>query len=78
MREGFKLEVDHRPDCFLKDDPAPFIVLDRAKGGYDFSRRRNGARGGGTLFFRFVCNDPDCPARMLVRWDVLSKWIGRG
>lgn len=79
FRDGFKLLVPHREGCWYDDEESahhdrPFVLHD----GIEWRRRRNGAEGGSTAFHRFLCNDADCPAIMLVRIDVLSDWIGRG
>lgn len=81
MADGFKLEPKHADDCrawndpdgvvfVVTDDKAPFARLDRAG-------RRPG-RGSGMKWHRFCCQDPYCPARMLVRWDVIAWFISQG
>lgn len=79
MSDGFKLETPHAKDCILaeRDDPIRFIVTDRNH-PIDFRLRRNGTRGGSTMWWRFVCNDINCPARLLVRWDVLAEFVNGG
>lgn len=73
-REGFYLLTPHAPDCFLADDPDPFVMHD----GIEWSRKRNGHAGGGSAFHRFRCNDSGCPAILLVNVVTVSKWLGRG
>lgn len=72
-RDGFYRIGAHSPDCYSRE----FCVLDRER-PYDFSRRKNGYRNGSRMFYRFVCNDIDCSAVLLVRWDVMGKFINRG
>jgi len=79
LADGFKLDPDHRADCFCKDDPEGlvFICPDRTR-PLDFTLKRNGYRGGSTLWLRYACNDPNCPARAWVRWDKLSEFVTAG
>jgi len=74
-RQGFILSEPHAPDCFClakkKDD---FVVYD----GWE-SRDRIGRKNSGVCWWhRFKCNDPDCPAVALVRWDVLKEFVSKG
>lgn len=71
---GFKLDVPHAPDCFIEGTARAFVLCD----GGEFDRDKLGRRNGHTLWHRFRCNDPSCPAIMLVRWDVLSDFIDAG
>jgi hypothetical protein len=74
VSEGFKLDVPHSKDCWLRDDPEPFVCA----AGNAWGRKKNGHRGGATHWFRFRCNCPACPAILLVRWDVLVRFINKG
>lgn len=72
MREGFKLTEPHRVGCYAVGDDYPFIVHD----GYERKLKRNGNKGGSTMWHRFVCNDGGgCPAVLLVRWDRLAALL---
>lgn len=71
-REGFRLFVPHKHDCFVRDEPFPFVVYDEVT----FSHNKNGVARGHTCWHTFKCNDPFCPARMGVRWDVLAEFVG--
>jgi hypothetical protein len=75
-RDGYKLEGEHRPDCRAVDDPDGLTYI--VHGGADHTLRRNGHRGGSTMWQRFRCNDPHCRAAMLVRWDVLARFVKEG
>lgn len=71
----FKQLGEHREGCFMcchSDglDPETFIVED----GFEY-RDRLGRRGGRHYWTRFRCNDPDCEAVMLVRWDALARFV---
>jgi len=72
-RDGFKLLGDHVDGCLCvrKYDGGKFIVHD----GMLYNRRRNGDRGGSTCWHRFRCNDTNCNAILLVRWDTLANFI---
>jgi hypothetical protein len=70
-REGFKLLHGHRKGCRAARRPPAFILHD----GNDFSRDRLGRRNGSKLWHRFRCNDTECEAIMLVRWDVLADFV---
>lgn len=70
-REGFKLLGKHRDGCYAAARPPAFIVHDEI----DFHRKKNGDKGGSTMWHRFICNDTRCHAVMLVRWDVLAQFI---
>lgn len=76
QREGFKLLGEHREGCFAaaSEDGITFVIDDRDK-PHDFGRRRNGDRGGSSLWHRFACNDPSCEAILMVRWDKLAGFI---
>lgn len=72
--EGFKMLGKHVEGCFCADHAKykqPFIVYE----GADFDRRKNGDRGGSTMWHRFKCNDTECGAIAIVRWDVLAEFI---
>ena len=71
MREGFKQLGEHVEGCHAVARGPAFIVHD----GKDFHRKRNGDRNGSTMWHRFICNDTKCNAVMLVRWDVLAKFV---
>jgi hypothetical protein len=70
--KGFKLSEPHHPECLCEndEDSIVFIVPD----GTEY-RDTIGRKGGSHTWYRFRCNDPDCEARMLVRWDVLSEFV---
>ena len=70
----FKLEGEHRKGCWCAGDAEAFIAL----GGIDWCRKKNGHRGGSTMWLRFNCNDPHCEAVALVRWDALARFITSG
>ena len=73
-RDGFQMVGEHVEGCRAAqdEDGITFIVYDRPT----FDRKRNGHRGGSTLWHSFRCNDTRCEARMLVRWDTLSAFVG--
>lgn len=74
-RDGIVIFEPHYDGCWLADDPAPFVLHD----GADYNRDKRGRKNSGSrMWHRFRCNDPDCPAIVGVRYDVLSAWIGRG
>jgi len=71
-REGFKLLSEHRDECLAeKSEFGTFVLHD----GYEWRRKRNGHRGGTTMWHRFRCNDTDCEAVMMVRDDVLVNFV---
>lgn len=70
--EGFKLLEGHTADCFAKAESERTFVL---PDGFE-NRNAIGHRGGSWTWFRFHCNDPNCPAIMGVRWDVLARFVG--
>jgi hypothetical protein len=79
-----KVETEHADDCKAVESvaagywPTPWSgVLDAH---HDLAFLRKDARGSGhRLFWRIACNDPDCPARLLVRVsDVLELIAGQG
>jgi hypothetical protein len=81
LRDGFKMEVPHSPGCFFDpEQPADFILYD----GMEFTLKRNGHKGGSTMWHRFSCNSPiggsraGCAGRLLVRWDVINDLIRSG
>lgn len=69
LKAGFRLDRPHRESCPLADDPEAFVVLD----GMDW--RSQGSRSGKTAFYRFGCNDPDCPAVLAVRAALLIDFL---
>lgn len=73
IRDGVIREHDHREGCFTgRADYGPrFIVTDRDR-PLRHDLKRNGHKGGSTMWWVFTCNDIRCPARLLVRWDVLA------
>lgn len=73
MAEGLKQFVPHSPGCICasRGEKDCFIVHKEM----NFSRRRDGRRGGSTLWHVFSCNDPDCPGEMGVRWDALADFL---
>lgn len=68
---GVKQIVAHRAECWCENEPLSFIC----HRGMDFGRDVLGRRGGSRAWHRFICNDPACPAVVIVRWDVLAGWI---
>lgn len=70
--EGFKLLTPHSDDCFCKDNPETAFVLPNGM----TDRNKIGHRRGSWTWFRFRCNDGNCPAEMGVRWDVLARFVG--
>lgn len=74
---GFKLDPPHSDTCFLAEQGREeFIVHD----GHDFRRDKIGRKrpSGGTMWHRFKCNDPNCDARLLVRYDQLMHFGADG
>lgn len=73
MADGFYMLGEHCEGCRAANDPdgLTFIVHE----GMHFNRKRNGHRGGSTLWHHFRCNDTRCEARMLVRWDALAAFV---
>jgi hypothetical protein len=70
--DGFKLEGEHVEGCLAAARPPAFILHD----DYEWRRDKNGRRHrGGGMWHRFSCNDMNCDAVMLVRWDVLAEFI---
>lgn len=67
--------IDHDPECFLRYRDDAFVMHD----GMEWDRKRNGYKGGSTAFHRFRCNDPKCPAILLVNvvWlaDRLAEYV---
>lgn len=75
--EGFRREGEHRRGCLAEDDEDGIVFVITTKPPYVFNRRRNGHRKGHTMWWQFTCNDPDCDAILLVRWDKLARFINR-
>lgn len=73
---GFKLLYPHRDDCWCKDDPDGLVFI--VEDGIDHRRDKIGRQGGSTSWTRYRCNDPNCGAVALVRWDVLSRFVTEG
>lgn len=75
---GFKLETKHGEGCFVMrdSDEIQFVVVDaKAPVARLDALGRKPGRGAGVEWHRYRCNDPRCPARMLVRWDVLARFV---
>lgn len=73
MRDGFKLIEEHREGCLAEQDKDGITFV--CHEGYDFRRKRNGHRGGSTMWHRFRCNDINCQAILLIRWDTLALFV---
>ena len=74
---GFKVDPQHSAACFLAEQGRDeFIVHERM----DFHRDRIGRRrsSGGQAWHVFKCNDPNCDARLNVRWDQLMHFGADG
>jgi hypothetical protein len=70
-----KLLVEHRPGCWCKDDPEGIVfIVARGQTMLDSLGRRNGS-GGGQTWFKYRCNDPNCPAILAVRWKTIARAI---
>lgn len=71
--DGFVLDGRHREGCWCEhnEDGLTFIVLDKTIFRDKLGRKSAASQ----MWFPFRCNDPDCGARMLVRWDVLSRFV---
>lgn len=63
--EVFSQIGEHHPDCFCVNDPEAF-VLSEGRGYQDPA---------GNRWASFECNDPECDAALLVRWDALSRFV---
>ena len=77
LTDGIKLLTPHDDDCWFKGterEATEFVCYDGAM----FNLKRNGHRGGSTMWHRFRCNDPSCGAVAIVRWDVLTDLIAKG
>ena len=76
-RDGrIQLFVPHSPGCYLvAKGRQQFVVHPVGSGPYDFRRRKDGRRGGGTMWHLFCCNDTGCTAVAGVRWDALAEFI---
>jgi hypothetical protein len=77
----FKQTVPHREGCHMCQhssglDPETFIVRDKSEWRDCIGRKRR--RGEGHEWIRFKCNDYNCPAVMLVRWDALARFVTEG
>lgn len=70
---GVKLLIPHRSGCLMVGERHVFVMPDDRP--YEFGRDRAGRAGGGSLWMRFRCNDPDCEAIAIVRWDRTSSLI---
>lgn len=74
LPEGFRLTEPHHPECFTARRGGEFVVYDGSVHGLN----KNGTGRGSTLWHAFRCNDLKCESRMLVRWDVLMKFVSGG
>ena len=71
-RSGFFVKPAHSAKCYLADQGREeFIVYD----GSTHSLKRNGHRGGSTMWHKFRCNCIDCDAIAYVRWDMLMTFV---
>ena len=75
----FILGSPHRVGCFMCDhseglDPEAFIMYD----GIEYRDKRGRKRKNGDMWYRFRCNDADCGAVLLVRWDGLARTLHQG
>lgn len=70
----FKQEGEHRDGCW-GHEAGGFCA---AKGTLcrDKAGRKNNS--GHSEWFVFSCNDPDCEAKALVRWDALTDFVNAG
>jgi hypothetical protein len=73
-----KQEIPHKADCFAVKEVAegrwttPWCP---SHPGHDHDRQANGRRNGSHLWMAFDCNDPDCPAKLLVHAGDLADAI---
>jgi len=75
----FLLSTSHREGCFMCEhstglDPEAFILYD----GIEYRDAIGRKRKNGQMWYRFRCNDADCHAKLLVRWDALARSITLG
>lgn len=70
---GLRLSEPHRPGCW-GHEAGGFVCYDGTERRYRSGRKHKQ----GVDWHRFRCNDPDCSAVALVRWDVLSEFINLG
>jgi len=69
---GFFVKPAHSDKCYLRPQGREeFIVYD----GSTHVLKRNGHKGGSTMWHTFRCNCIDCDAVAYVRWDVLMVFI---
>lgn len=80
MNNGFRLEISHSSTCYFacKGELYSHFVLFDENAPTVFRGRAGTERFVTYLWFRFRCNCFSCPARALVRADVLTKMIERG
>lgn len=67
--------VEHRAECWFRDDPNPdqFYVQ-----GYSLYRDALGRKGSNTWrWHTYLCNDPDCDGTVAVRCDLLADVIAK-
>lgn len=72
MSDGFVLIRQHRDGCW-GHEAGGFACYDGT-----IKRGPSGKRPGLTKWHCFLCNDPDCDAVALVRWDILSDLVNVG
>lgn len=69
---GFFVKPKHSDKCYLAEQGREeFIVYD----GSIHTLKRNGQRGGSTMWHMFRCNCLACEAVAYVRWDVLMVFV---
>jgi hypothetical protein len=77
---GVRLEAPHHADCLCakRDDEFTFIVQPLRSDPlpeYEYFARDGTKRGSNVNWQRFRCNDMKCPATVLIRWDVLARFV---
>jgi hypothetical protein len=69
---GLFVKPAHSDKCYLRaQGREEFIVYD----GSVHNLKRNGHKGGSTMWHTFRCNCLDCDAVAYVRWDMLMVFI---
>lgn len=71
MRDGFRLRIPHTDTCWLQTGEMPFVTYD----GQMYGLNIRGAGRGSQMWHRFRCNNTDCDAVMIVRWDVMARFV---
>lgn len=75
----YLLSSSHRDGCFMCEhssglDPEGFIMYD----GIEYRDALGRKRKSGQMWYRFRCNDADCRAVLLVRWDEFARLLTSG